>query len=359
MQRVRKSKGGNAAGGDAPAEAEVHDGVEAGGGFYERTNPHKPSYRAQSSHRSWTLSVAIPGSVIWNAQTPELQTRLAGNIARSCAIFNVDEVVIFNDGEEAPRANSSFDPHTFLARLLQYLETPQYLRKALFPLHRDLRLAGLMAPLDCPHHLRVEDESEYREGVVLADGRVDVGLYQPVRATPSAQEGARVTVHMREPYRLVSPRDPVTKAGMYWGYSVRLASSLGAALTESPYGEYDLVIGTSERGEALTNKQLPAFNHALLVLGGLSGLEVAVERDEGIKLTADDAHELFDAWINVVENQGSRTVRTEVSSSKASKQASKQASKHASWKGDADNSVQEALMIALARLKTPLETLGK
>jgi predicted SPOUT superfamily RNA methylase MTH1 len=30
----------------------------------------------------------------------------------------------------------------FLARVAQYLETPQYLRKALIPMHPDLRLAG-------------------------------------------------------------------------------------------------------------------------------------------------------------------------------------------------------------------------
>lgn len=57
---------------------------------------------------------------------------------------------------------------------------------------------------------------------------------------------------------------------------------------------------------------LSPFNHALVVFGGLSGLEVAVEKDAKIDLTADDASELFDAWINVVEGQGSRTIRTEV-----------------------------------------------
>lgn len=75
---------------------------------------------------------------------------------------------------------------------------------------------------------------------------------------------------------------------------------------------------------------LPSFKHALIVFGGLSGLEIAIERDEGIQLSADDAHELFDSWINVVEGQGSRTIRTE-----------------------------EALMIALARLKSTLELLGQ
>ncbi len=34
------------------------------------------------------------------------------------------------------------DGNTFLARVLQYLETPQYLRKQLFPMHPDLKLVG-------------------------------------------------------------------------------------------------------------------------------------------------------------------------------------------------------------------------
>lgn len=28
-------------------------------------------------------------------------------------------------------------------------------------------LAGLLNPLDSPHHMRMDDESEYREGIVL------------------------------------------------------------------------------------------------------------------------------------------------------------------------------------------------
>jgi hypothetical protein len=61
------------------------------------------------------------------------------------------------------------------------METPQYLRKALIPMHADLRLAGLLPPLDAPHHLRATEWALYREGVVLnsdpASGSyVDIGL---------------------------------------------------------------------------------------------------------------------------------------------------------------------------------------
>lgn len=358
-----------------------------------------------------------------NAQTPELQARLAGQLARTCAIFNVDEIVVFDEGQDEqanetrgrfpPRnagppppqrrtwkdndggdngANGGeegsngerrpFDANGFLARILQYVETPQYLRKQLFPMHRDLRLAGLIAPLDCPHHLRFEDESKYREGIVqevtaasasavsTAKGGastktvyVYVGFHDPmscrVPAHVDVPVGARVTVQMPGPGvpypRIVSPRTPVEQLGTFWGYQVRLArGGVSEVLNDCPWMTggantgYDLVIGTSERGTSLSalleqtasaadptgslpsNPGIPPFDHALIMLGGLSGLEVAVERDTKINLDADGASKLFDLWINVVEGQGSRTIRTE-----------------------------EALMITLARLKTALEGAGR
>jgi predicted SPOUT superfamily RNA methylase MTH1 len=127
---------------------------------------------------------------------------------------------------------------------------------------------------------------------------------------------------------IVSPREPTQERGLYWGYTTRLCNSLSEAISLPCWNEpYDLVIGTSERGSSLTDviqatssgesAPLGAFQHAIIIFGGLSGLEVAVEKDPKINLTADDASELFDAWINVVEGQGSRTIRTEVSLSSA------------------------------------------
>lgn len=50
-----------------------------------------------SSGRHYTVSVALPGSIVDNAQSPELRTYLAGQIGRALAVFNVDEVVIFRE----------------------------------------------------------------------------------------------------------------------------------------------------------------------------------------------------------------------------------------------------------------------
>ena len=53
--------------------------------------------------RSYTISLALPGSIIDNAQSAELRTSLAGQIARAAAVFNIDEVVVFNEQGPSPR----------------------------------------------------------------------------------------------------------------------------------------------------------------------------------------------------------------------------------------------------------------
>ena len=52
----------------------------------------RSKHRAATAGRPWTLSIAVPGSVIDNTQNMELATFVAGQIARAAAIFNVDEV---------------------------------------------------------------------------------------------------------------------------------------------------------------------------------------------------------------------------------------------------------------------------
>lgn len=43
-----------------------------------------------------TVSIAVPGSILDNAQSPELRTYLAGQIARAACIYKIDEVFFFN-----------------------------------------------------------------------------------------------------------------------------------------------------------------------------------------------------------------------------------------------------------------------
>ncbi|CAI5713127.1 unnamed protein product [Peronospora destructor] len=286
--------------------------------------------------RAYTLSLAVPGSILDNAQTKELKTYLAGQLARAAVIFQVDEVVVFDDqlGDNVSMGalkKRAHDCHVFMARILQYLETPQYLRRALFPMHSDLSCAGLLNPLDCPHHLRAQEWSVYREGVVTdrplkekEGSHVYVGLQREVVVDKRITPGVRVTVKIDEASKdfkkkmvgqLVSSAEPREQLGVYWGYTTRFASSLRYVWTTCPFsGGYDLKVGTSERGNVSVDDadfSLPKFRHALIVFGGVAGIEECVDADEKLPVSGEDSHTLFDMWVNTCPEQGSRTIRSE------------------------------------------------
>jgi len=302
--------------------------------------------KIEKEGRKWTLSVAVAGSIIDNAQSPELRSYLAGQVARACCIFNVDEVIVFDDkGATTKDADTEIVNGIVstqeggvakMARILQYLECPQYMRKQLFPQHKDLQYAGLLNPLDSPHHLRADEEAEFREGIVtdkpVGEGKgswVHVGLVNPVQIDKRLVAGTRVTVQTLQPDKedqkktkgkAVAPSFPRTARGLYWGYVVRQCESLGAVFAKSPYkGGYDLTVGTSEKGvavESLTEdsddedeKEAKRPKHILIVFGGVQGLEFALENDQ--ELDVDDASVLFHHYVNTCPNQGSRTIRTE------------------------------------------------
>ena len=77
----------------------------------------------------------------------DLTTGVLPQIARALAVFSIDEVVVFDESgkakiESSNGLNHKSDPNILLARILQYLECPQYLRKDFFPKHNDLQYAG-------------------------------------------------------------------------------------------------------------------------------------------------------------------------------------------------------------------------
>ena len=286
-----------------------------------------------------------------SAQTPELQSLLAGQIARALAVFCVDEVVIFDDGHAKTVHNSNgdsshtqeggvskesytgySDPNYFLTHILAYLETPPYLRKHLFPIHPDLRHAGSLPSLDMPHHIPHRKEKRMWQ-IPPGHSYIDTGLRERVFVPSTIPPNTRVTVKFKDivkpemvPGRellahAVAPSAPREEAGYYWGYSVRSAGSLSSVLTECPFdGGYDLTFGTSERGIPLPNlndtssgqTSVPEFHHLLIVFGGVAGLEVAVKADEELEhLGVKSPEALFDHWVNLCPGQGSRTIRTE------------------------------------------------
>lgn len=267
------------------------------------------------------------------------------------------------------------NPDQFLYHLLSFAECPPHLRYdaqdphlSLFKEHQNLRWTGCLPSMDMPHHLRSHEWCQYREGVVLGPAPspastsrkasktdtlqhayIKCGLPHPIRVPIPAgspiEEGMRTTVRFASasappswPHLSYDECDaldatacpastPREQAGYYWGYTVRRAASLSAVFAECefPHG-YDYTIGTSERGvpvhsilpgavkPSATTKAPESFKHLLVVFGGVAGIEPAVANDPELVakgLGKASAHELFDAWVNLVPGQGSRTIRTE------------------------------------------------
>jgi len=192
----------------------------------------------------------------------------------------------------------------------------------------DLNAAGVINPIDAPHHVRAGEKSEYREGIVLdtknnetGNSHVNCGVKKDVEVNMALDAGVRVTVKI-EDYEaknikgvVVSPTEPTRTDGTFWGYQVRVASSITKIFSECPYeGGYDLKMGTSERGSVTVddkNFALPKFSHGLIVFGGVSGIEECVDADDECVISGEDSHTLFDMWLNVCPLQASRTIRTE------------------------------------------------
>jgi predicted SPOUT superfamily RNA methylase MTH1 len=223
----------------------------------EESSPSPTKKAKKSPGRLYTVSICVPDSILYNAQTQELRAYLVSQISRAAAIFCIDEIVVYKDAQASKNAHTKHEALGFFTRNLEYLETPQYLRKALFPMHPDLRYSGLLNPLDTPHHLRSDERFEYREGVVVerpskaGQSWVNVGLkrvrdIQDALVNYAIKPGTRITVKIEsydtksEIYAelegsVVSPAEPREQLGVYWGYTTRIANDFDAIFNECPF----------------------------------------------------------------------------------------------------------------------------
>ena len=259
--------------------------------------------------------MALPASIV--ADTPHLREKTAklGNVARSCSIFGVDQIIIYGDDPDHNQ-KQDFD---VCVEILRFLETPQYLRRRLFSLGPALRFVGILPPLQIPSHnvpRKVRDcaPGDLREGVVAARSgntlNLDVGLESLVECHGALPIGTRVTVKLTSIKELAGELVDRTKISIYWGYQVRAQkTSLGTMLEKE---RYDLRIGTSRYGHQLKDvwSKVMGLVHdgrsVLIAFGSpKTGLRDILQR-EGKK-----PEDVFDVYVNMVPNQETLTVRTE------------------------------------------------
>lgn len=288
------------------------------------------------------VTICFPNSILSTGQTKELQADMLGKLARKLSIYEVTRIIILKDHSYKPRS-TLFDPSEFILKILQYLETPQYLRKKLFPICNELRLAGLLAPLECPHHLRAHELSRYREGVVLnrptkanKGSFVDIGLMKDCQIDRKLETNMRVTVRLEGPLvpeetfsrgrrrmknhqgTVVGLQEASDKLGVYWGYDVCVCDSVVEAFDCLEEGTFKVLIDdlglnySSQKRQEIMNlfqssgpKLQNQRKKEIFLMFGDKGIEHLVQHEISTKLPAANILEKFDVHIgNKMERMG-------------------------------------------------------
>jgi predicted SPOUT superfamily RNA methylase MTH1 len=201
------------------------------------------------------------------------------------------------------------------------METPQYLRKSLFGLRRELQYAGILPPLRTPHHplnRRTEDlkTGEYREGATLSKSgegtAIDIGVEKPA-FIPNRQLtlNQRVTVKITKIEKQIevqpANRDEIPA---YWGYQVTTErNSLGKLIRAA---NFDLTIATSKRGVPFADVageiagRWKNANKILVAFGAPAQGLYEILKNEGLNL-----NNVVDFVVNTMAGQRTETVRTE------------------------------------------------
>ncbi|HID26476.1 MAG TPA: hypothetical protein EYP22_01310 [Methanosarcinales archaeon] len=265
------------------------------------------------------LFILIPSSLTIESKDLKIKTYKVAQIARAVSVFRVDKIIIYKDKD--------YNDSKFISTILKYAETPQYLRKRLFALKKDLKYAGIIPPLRTPHHPINSDSSnlkigEFRVGVVtkvLKNGAsrvcwVDIGVERPALLQQAkVHEGEALN------FRIVSIRplkvELVNKKDipLYWGYQTELANGLYETL--KTLKKNSLVIATSKKGEVLDinllkkiGQKMHKSNNTSIIFGSpIKGLDEILS-NSFFPLKISD---LSDYVINTIPNQGTETVRTE------------------------------------------------
>ena len=252
------------------------------------------------------LSIFVPASILSETKDLRIKTYKIGLIGRAAAIFKADRIVVYSD-------NSDKEEVKFISDVLTYMNTPQYLRKKVFPITRELRNVGILPPLRTPHHPTGElGEGDYRQGLTLK--RTKKGTVVDIGADRLALCKEKLSVNKVLSFKVVKLGkeliiDPDVP-DYYWGYKVLATNKnlYDSILTLKPGP--DLVIGTSRYAQSITSVleevkgKLKGSKHTAILFGGpYSGLDELI--------SGQDEKEIINLEVNTVPSQGTKTVRTE------------------------------------------------
>ena len=253
------------------------------------------------------LSIAIPDSSLLDESTILNKTKKISMMARTCAIFKVNQIFIYQDGKQ--NKNDS----ALLSTSLKYLETPQYFRKEIFPKTQLLKYAGVLQPLNISSHLTTSNQKMIKIGdirdalIINYKGKkfLDIGINKYIQYFGKMKSGTRIAIQIKTTQPELTAkeisRDTIKD---YWGYNVKERPNLLSILSTWK----GKIILTSKKGKnfsRLDTKKITDPNEPILVVFGTTSKGVYDILGSNIKKIQNA--NVF----NFFPNQGTQTVRLE------------------------------------------------
>lgn len=200
--------------------------------------------------------MAIPDSFLYGIKSEIDSTFKIFQLSRALSIFRVENIHIFHDKILNPKSNEV----DLIITLLEYLDTPQYLRKRIYPKLDSLKYVGKLHPIRSPHHrdkdtLNKIRSGEVRVGILEKKGDMfyaDVGLESLIKYSGKIrQSGKKINVKLIRKNNHLQAID-IYKPNIneiYWGYKVSYFNFL-----------YDILKRYEKLNIILTTKNSEYFN---------------------------------------------------------------------------------------------------
>ena len=253
------------------------------------------------------LSIAIPDSSLKDEKKHENKTRKIFQIARAAGIFQINDIIIYKDGREFENDSK------LLSTILKYLETPQHLRRRLFPKSGLLQFVGALSPIKMPNQTGTANpkqikKNDIREGVIYPkDGKkfIDIGIDHSIPYYGKKPIGKRIIVKIKQEYPDILVYDiEKNQIPNFWSYNVKHGGALFSLLKDWK-GPKILTSRKSKKIKNFDMEKILASKEEVLVVFGTTDKGIHEMLDKKINNIQN-----FKAW-NFFPNQGTETVRLE------------------------------------------------
>ena len=255
------------------------------------------------------LSIFIPNSFLSESKDLKIRTYKVGILGRALAIFQADNVVIYND-DHVKNEDGEMDGE-FIAEILNYMNTPQYLRKQAFPIRPELKHVGILPPLRTPHHPvnSQPDVGDYRQGFTVK--RNKKGTYVDIGMDKLAFCKEQLSVKRIFDFKItkIAKKEvivtPDKQDDVYWGYNV--ISSTKSLKNSLKLIKPNLVVETTRYGDyinSIFDELKPKLDESKSIAILFGGPYSSIQED-----VSNPNWDLFK--INTLPGQGTETVRSE------------------------------------------------